>query len=168
MSLDQRYRVTLPPWTQRKYVTISPCIDDCSKCASEESRRSAAEKRLDSLPSPDSAIWVWSDGSADGGVSMGGGGALILLPGGEKRETRVPAGRQCSSTPAELIALRAVLATIRGLDGPLAAVPIVACLDSRTALLLLDGGPAAQTPDWTRRYGSCCGGGMSEAPHSRS
>ena len=73
---------------------------------------------------------------------MGGVGALILLPGGEKRELRVPAGRLCSSTHAELVALRASLATVRGLDGPLAALPVVACLDSRAALLLLDGGPA--------------------------
>ena len=124
---------------QRDYVTITPCIDNCSRNASEQSRRAATEKRLDSLPSPDSAFWVWSDGSADESVSMGGVGALILLPGGEKRELRVPAGRLCSSTHAELIALRAA---VRGLHGPLAALPVVACLDSRAALLLLDGGPA--------------------------
>ena len=145
LPIDQRLRVTLPPWTQRDHVTITSTIDDCSRSASEESRRLAAEKKLDSLPSPDSAIWIWSDGSADGGVSMGGGGALILLPGGDKRELRVPAGRLCSSTHAELVALRAALAAVLELDGPVALLPVVACLDSRAALLLLEGGPAAQT-----------------------
>ena len=105
----------------------------------QSSRAAPPEKRRDSLPSPDSAFWVWSDGSADESVSMGGVGALILLPGGEKRELRVPAGRLCSSTHAELVTLRAA---VRGLHGVLAALPVVACLDSRAALLLLDGGPA--------------------------
>ena len=52
-----------------------------------------------------SGVWIWSDGSAEGGVTARGGGALITLPSGEEREVRMPAGAVCSSTRAELVAI---------------------------------------------------------------
>jgi len=76
---------------------------------------------------------------------LGGGGALILFPGGGKMEVRAPAGRLCSSTRAELVTVRTALVAVRELDGLLAEPPVVVCLDSQAALLSLESGPAAQT-----------------------
>ena len=101
-----------------------------------------AEERIRELP--EDAVWIWSDGSADAGVANGGGGALLCAPAGENWEIRVPAGRLCSSTRAELIALLAALEAAAELPG-CEGLPVVACLDSKAALLLLAGGAAAKT-----------------------
>jgi len=103
-------------------------------------RRAAAEKCLAALP-PD-ATWIWTDGSAEAGVARGGGGAVICLPSGEEHEVRVPAGSMCSSTRAELCALRAALRTAVELEAD--SRTVVICTDSQAALRLLEGGPAAQ------------------------
>ena len=65
-------------------------------------RRRAAEEHLETLPSR--ATWIWSDGSAEAGVTQGGGGAFIRKDAGEVVEVKVVAGQLCSSTRAELIA----------------------------------------------------------------
>ena len=103
-------------------------------------RREAALEHLATLPAR--ATWIWSDGSADAGVRRGGGGAFISSASGEAVKVRVAAGELCSSTRAELLALRAALERVR--DEPSLA-PVVACTDSRAALSLLSGGAAAQT-----------------------
>ena len=71
---------------------------DFQRAAHGEVRRAAAERYLATLLAQ--AIWIWSDGSAEGGVTAGGGGALITLPSGEEREIRTLAGAVCSSTRA--------------------------------------------------------------------
>ena len=43
-------------------------------------RRRAAETLLPTQPSD--AVWIWNNGSAEGGVPAGGSGALIVLPAG--------------------------------------------------------------------------------------
>ena len=58
-------------------------------------RRREAESHLGSLPQE--AIWVWTDGSATGGVLDGGAGALIVWPDGEEQEISAPAGGLCWS-----------------------------------------------------------------------
>ncbi|KAF0302289.1 Ribonuclease HI [Amphibalanus amphitrite] len=88
------------------------------------------------------ATWIWSDGSADAGVRRGGGGAVIFTASGETLEVEVAAGDLCSSTRAELFALRAALERVRDEPSP---APLVACSDSRAALSLLSAGAAAQT-----------------------
>ena len=141
--------VTLPPWTRAEGVTIAVSAGpDCARGKAEDTRRAAAEKLLEELPGADRAIWLWSDGSATGGVTAGGGGALITLPGGDTLEVRTPAGAYCSSTRAELVALRDALARVEEHEGaasPEPAAPIIACLDSRAALMTLESGPASQT-----------------------
>ena len=68
-------------------------------------RLRAAEKRLAELP--EKATWIWMDGSADGKVRNGGGGAVIVLPDSDTREVRIATDTPCSSTRAELFAPRA-------------------------------------------------------------
>ena len=89
--------------------------------------------------------WVWSDGSAEAGVSSGGGGGtLLILKSGECRETRVAAGLVCSSTRTELFAMRAAVEEVSGLSGGLATGPAVLCSDSQASLLLVAGGAGPQ------------------------
>ena len=76
-------------------------------------------------------------------MENGGGDALPRPPNGSELEVRVPAGRFCFSTPAELTALLSALEAAAELPDCRRA-PIVACLDSKAALLFLTGCPAAQ------------------------
>ena len=48
----------------------------------------------------------------------GGVGALIALPGGDTLEVRTPAGVYCSSTRAEMIALRDALSRVAENEAP--------------------------------------------------
>ena len=56
---------------------------EISRDAPEEVRRRAADDHLSTLPD---AIWVWSDGSAEGGVTVGGSKAMVVLPSGGEIE----------------------------------------------------------------------------------
>ncbi|XP_043209693.1 uncharacterized protein LOC122374780 [Amphibalanus amphitrite] len=134
----------LPPWTSSEGITISCAVPpDCVR------RRAAVEAMLADLPGAERATWVWSDGLAEGGTVRGGGGALIVLPAGAEWTVKTPAGALCSSTRAELVALRAALEEIAESD----LTPdqdthpdtIIVCLDSRAAQQTVDAGPAAQT-----------------------
>ena len=75
-------------------------------------------------------------------MTCGGGGALLTLRNGE---VRVAAGRLCSSTRAELCAIKAALEEVNSLAGDLAEGPLVLCTDSQAALSLLAGGAGSQT-----------------------
>ena len=78
-------------------MTIRLEIDaDIQRAVHGDVRRAAAERYLATLPAQ--AVWIWSDGSAEGGVTAREVGALITLPSGEKKEVRTPAGAVCSST----------------------------------------------------------------------
>ena len=143
VPVEERLHVTLPPWTDCPEVKIRLDIGAIvSREASDDARRAAAEAHLTTLP--DQAIWVWSDGSAEGGVASGGGGALITLPSGEETTTRTPAGVVCSSTRAELVAMRAALEQVQQLEGATSATPLVLCTDSQAALATLATGAGAQ------------------------
>ena len=106
----------------------------------DDARRAAAEEHLASLP--DGAIWIWCDGSAEGGVAAGGNGALIDPPSGDSVELRAAAGKVCSSTRAELVAMRMALEAVRRREDDL---PLVVCSDSQAALATLASGAGAQT-----------------------
>ena len=114
--------------------------------APETVRRAAAEVRLRELP--EDVIWIWSDGSAETGVHNGGGGTIIVPPKNgdqeQERELRVLVSLLCSSTHAELVAWNDALEAVLELPSH-EDLPVVACLDSMAALLLLSGGAAAQT-----------------------
>ena len=81
-------------------------------------------------------IQVWSDGAADDGVANGGAGAVIAWHDDRPKSIlALPAGRCCSSTAAEAMALAAGLREVRnnigGTPGPL---NIWAAFDSRALL----------------------------------
>ncbi|KAF0300914.1 Ribonuclease H [Amphibalanus amphitrite] len=147
-SVEPMVAVPLPPWTSREGISISCAVPpECVRSAGEHARRAAAEALLSDLPGAERATWVWSDGSADGGTARGGGGALIALPTGTEHTVRAPAGSLCSSTRAELVALRAALEELAKPDtspDPDRYPTTIICFDSRAALQTVDAGPAAQ------------------------
>ncbi|KAF0303168.1 RNA-directed DNA polymerase from mobile element jockey [Amphibalanus amphitrite] len=143
LTFEARLATAGPPWRDVPGVTIVLEVGpggrrDCHP----DTRREAAESRLAELPAE--ATWLWSDGSAADGVLNGGGGATIISPNGDIREVRVAAGALCSSTRAELFALRAALEELLNMDGRDTSLPTVVCTDSMAALALLRSGPAAQ------------------------
>ena len=143
VPVEECLHVLLPPWTKSDRVVISLDLGPTARRdALDALRREAAEARLNTLPAD--ATWIWSDGSAEGGVSRGGGGALITTRSGQSREVRVAAGSPCSSTRAELTAMRAALEEVSELADDLATGPVVLCTDSQAALLTVAGGPGAQ------------------------
>ncbi|KAF0309739.1 Ribonuclease H [Amphibalanus amphitrite] len=145
VKVEGRPTKTIPPWDHHGEA-VTFCLDvgpGGQRAAPAHIRRGAAEATLEHLPPR--ATWIWSDGSAEGGVSQGGGGATITFPSGETREVRVPAGQLCSSTRAELCALKAALNAIRDADADIADDPIVICTDSQAALRMLESGASSQT-----------------------
>ena len=132
----------IPPWTETASITFDLDVGDrLPQGTSAERRRQVATLHLGSLPQ--CATWVWTDGSAEGGVKNGGSGALIEWPDGTSAEVRAPAGSVCSSYRAELIALRAAIDHL--LKNPAHEQdPVIFCTDSQAALASLRGGPAEQ------------------------
>lgn len=105
-------------------------------------KRATTLHHLASLPQ--CATWVWTDGSASGGVHDGGAGALVIFTDDQREELRAPAGSLCSSFRAEMTALQTALNFLSAHPG-LEDDPIVICTDSRSALAALRAGPSAQT-----------------------
>ncbi|KAF0302376.1 Intracisternal A-particle Pol-related polyprotein [Amphibalanus amphitrite] len=96
-----------PPWMGAAGVSLALDVGELPLGASAADRRQAAERCLGGLTQ--CATWIWTDGSAEGGVDNGGAGALVVRPGGEEQELRAPAGRLCSSYRAEMVALATAL-----------------------------------------------------------
>jgi len=143
VPVEERLHTTIPPWVDCSRVQIRLDIGaDIRRTAPDGVRRAAAEEHLATLP--EDAVWIWSDGSADGGVAAGGGGALIVLPSGAVHEVRAPAGAVCSSTRAELVAVRAALEAVQRMGNDLGESPVVICTDSQAALATLASGAGAQ------------------------
>ena len=67
---------------------------------------------------------------AEGGVSAEGSGALAILPSGEEFELRAAAGKTCSSTRAELVALLVALEIVPQMENDPAGSRLVVCTDS--------------------------------------
>ena len=140
--MEQRLRVTLPPWTQTDGITFALDVGTHGgRDAPDRVRRAAAETCLAALPRE--AVWLWTDGSAEAGVNRGGGVAVVRPPSGEEREVRFPAGEACTSARADITALLAALRAAAELATE-PDPPVVFCTDSQAALWLLSGGPAAQ------------------------
>ena len=139
--VEPRLEATPAPWASPARVTFHLEVGpDGRRDAPPDVRKRAAEEHLETLPRD--ATWIWSDGSAEAGVSQGGGGACIMTQTGEVVEVKVAAGQLCSSTRAELFALRAALQRIQEDEE---RSPVIACSDSRAALDMLSQGAAAQT-----------------------
>ena len=132
----------VPPWSRPAPVTFD--LEAGARLppgSSAENRRQEAALCLASLPQ--CATWVWTDGSAEGGVLNGGAGVLIEWPDDTSQELRAPAGGLCSSYRAELMALRAALQHL--LQHPAHEEdPVIFCTDSQAALAVLRQGPAEQ------------------------
>ena len=64
-----------PPWTSTEGVTWALGVGPLPLGAPPAVKRRAAELHLGALPQ--CATWIWTDGSADGGVENGGTGALV-------------------------------------------------------------------------------------------
>ncbi|KAF0300623.1 RNA-directed DNA polymerase from mobile element jockey [Amphibalanus amphitrite] len=108
VTVEPRLEVPLLPWTTCRPIAFNLDVGPGGRRASpNETRREAARQHLAALPAQ--VTWIWSDGSADAGVRRGGGGAVIFTASGETLEVEVAAGGLCSSTRAELFALRAAL-----------------------------------------------------------
>ena len=133
---------SMPPWQGGGNVTFSLDVGPLPSGASDAQKRQAATMHLGSLPQ--CATWVWSDGSADGGILSGGAGIAIEDPDGECQELRAPAGKLCSSFRAEMVALKTALDHL--VEHPSHPdLPIVICTDSQSALAALRGGAPAQS-----------------------
>jgi len=85
-------------------------------------------------------------------VTNGGGGAIIF-PHSDPVEVRAPAGSLCSSTRAELIAIRDAAMHVASLDTADTNLPITICLDSKPPRLL----------NWVPTSGASCSSSISEA-----
>ena len=145
IQVEERLHVQLPPWTCQERVTLNMELGPgARRDAPDCLRRETAEAHLRTSTSR-RPTWIWSDGSAEGGVTCGGGGAMVILKSGERREVRVAAGSLCSSTRAELFAMRAALEEVSELTGDLATGPVVLCTDSQAALALIANGAGIQT-----------------------
>ena len=142
----------LPPWSSPAGVTFRLDIGPGLPLGAGAQKKEVADNYLAALPQ--CATWVWTDGSAEGGVTNGGAGALIEFPDGETAELREAAGRLCSSYRAEMVALRAALTHLR--DHPAHDEdPVVLCTDSQAALAKLRRGPPGQEARSGRRSGAC-------------
>ncbi|XP_043204776.1 uncharacterized protein LOC122372003 [Amphibalanus amphitrite] len=98
-----------------------------------EARRAAAETTLASLPQPD--VSIWTDGSAGAGTHDGGGGALLIFHQESRTvQLTVAAGKVCSSTRAELVAIREALAEAAGDLPDRPSMLLLLCCDSRAAI----------------------------------
>ena len=105
-------------------------------------RLAAAEETLAQLPPAD--VVAFTDGSATEGVENGGAGAVIFEGDAEPRRIRTPAGRWTSSFRAEMTALDSALRALQ--ERAMGPPPVIrVCTDSRSALVRLRAGPAAQT-----------------------
>ena len=105
LPIEQRVTTGLPPWTPTDGIDICLDVGPLPIGAVAAERKSAADLHQGALLQ--CATWVWTDGSATGGVQDGGAGALVIYPDGTSRELREAAGRMCSSYRAEMVALRA-------------------------------------------------------------
>ena len=132
----------IPPWERGGDVTFRLDVGPLRAGATQEEKVRAATQHLGSLPQ--CAVWLWTDGSVEGGIKNGGSGAVIVWPDGEEEELKTPAGRHCSSYRAEMLALKTGLEHL--LDNPRHCdTPIVICTDSMASLATLREGPTAQT-----------------------
>ncbi|KAF0312570.1 putative RNA-directed DNA polymerase from transposon BS [Amphibalanus amphitrite] len=131
-----------PPWQPTGTISFNLDIGaGLPAGAAASTKKEAALHHLASLTQ--CATWVWTDGSATGGVLSGGAGALVVHADDDRTELKRPAGALCSSFRAEMLAIAMTLEHLatHPRDGTL---PIIICTDSQSALAALREGPSAQ------------------------
>ena len=117
-------------------------IDVHKSDPAEEKKRTTEKFIEENVPR---GICIWSDGSAIAGTENGGGGALIVDQEGNSRRISCAAGKICSSTRAELMAIHLGLedvVNVEGLSNSDATVNVL--LDSKAAIQTLKRGPQEQ------------------------
>ena len=144
------------PWhesSRASIFTLEVDPDGRRDPSSPDLRRRTAEKRLANLP--EEATWIWTDGSAEGGIREERGGPVIMLPDGDTREVRVRTSSLCSSTRADLFALKVALEELASIEDRDTSQPVVICTDSRAALTRYRAAlPHGEHP-WRRTSGAC-------------
>ena len=111
-----------------------------------DKRREAAEAAIAALPRP--SVSIWTDGSVSAPGKEAGGGAKIILHDEDRhQEVTATAGPVCSSTKAELVAIRAALEAVDAQlpepDGEETQINVFS--DSLAGLHVLSRGPYSQT-----------------------
>ena len=149
-----------PPWSRHqdrtRFVLTLPM--KTRRTDPPAKRRRAAIQAIEALPTAD--ITIWTDGSSKGSDAAGGGGAWLDIHREHRTlEVTAPAGVACSSTAAELVAIRAGLDAVLALptDSLDQCGHINLLTDSKSSLLRLSRGPCAQTSEhhlkvWTRLH----------------
>ena len=137
-----------PPWERHPDRTtfIVTLPEKTRRTDSPTKRRLAAQRAIEALPPAD--VTIWTDGSSRGNDAAGGGGARIDLHREQRTlEVTAPAGLACSSTAAELVAIRAGLEAVLALpEDSLGGCEQVNLLtDSKASLLRLSRGHCSQT-----------------------
>ena len=84
--MEERLHVTIPPWMYG--VRVHFRLDIGAPSSETRPTPSVDELRRPHLATlPADAVWVWSDGSAEGGVSAGRSSALTVLPTASNRSS---------------------------------------------------------------------------------
>ncbi|KAF0297293.1 Retrovirus-related Pol polyprotein from type-1 retrotransposable element R1 4 [Amphibalanus amphitrite] len=97
-----------PPWLPTGTISFNLDIGAGLPAGTAAStKKEAALHHLASLTQ--CATWVWTDGSATGGVLCGGAGALVVHADDDRNELKRPAGALCSSFRAEMLAIAMTL-----------------------------------------------------------
>ena len=101
-----------------------------------QTRKTLALEDLDKLAQPD--LSLWTDGSAVEGTRNGGSGGVLIQSDGTTKEFATPAGRFCSSTRAELVALQHGLRMVN--ESSWSGDVLRICCDSSSAIEIVKRG----------------------------
>ena len=154
-SVEQSLTRRPPPWERTEGVTFGLTVGALRPGAPPAEKRRVAEEHLAALLQ--CATWMWTDGSADGGV-LNGAGVLVVRPEGEEAELRIPAGSLCSIFRAEMFVLDAALKHLSEHLEEDPGDPVVVCTDSRSALASLSVmGPAGDSWAPYNQTSTSCG-----------
>ena len=144
VPVEERLHVLLPPWTKSDPSGHQPGPGPDSQTRRPGRPETRSCRSTSQHPACRTRHGSGATARRRAASLGGGGGALITTRSGESREVRVAAGSLCSSTRAELTAMRAALEEVSELADDLATGPVVLCTDSQAALLTVAGGPGAQ------------------------
>lgn len=124
-----------PPWSSLLDIDIKLNLNEPVKNTdSDEHKQQITSQTLASLP--EAQLELWTDGSAESGMSNGGAGILMMNNiTGDRQQISKPAGALVNSTVAELIAIDHALSAAKTAqinDAQIKEIRI--CLDSKAAL----------------------------------
>ena len=140
-GLHQTQKEKFPPSKDPTLVTNNHLITfhdvAVNKTFQPAERKSAALSQLNELDHADATLWT--DGSAKSGTRDGGAGGVLIIPNQPAAEFAKPAGRRCSSTRAELMAIFHGLELVK--QSGLTMETMRLCTDSLSAVAIVKRGP---------------------------